>query len=119
MITLTAGGEPTGEAGQGGMQDSADDDNGDMTVDFGFVPPPPEEEVSVGSTVFLDTNDNGMQDAGEAGLPGVLVEVLDASPPRPPRPRPVRPPPTPATTTWTVTTTAISLVEPAPRSSPA
>jgi len=29
--------------------------------------------------VFLDPNDNGMQDAGEAGIPGVLVEVLDAS----------------------------------------
>jgi len=79
MITLTNNGEPTGEPGQGGGQDSADDDNGNMTVDFGFVPPPPDSTVSIGSTVFLDPNDNGMQDAGEAGIPGVLVEVLDGS----------------------------------------
>jgi len=79
MITLTADTEPTGEPGQGGTQDSADDDNGNMTVDFGFVPDVDPEEVSLGSTVFEDSNDNGMQDAGEPGIPGVLVEVLDAS----------------------------------------
>jgi len=78
-ITLTDNGEPTGETGQGGMQDSADDDNGDMTIDFGFVPEVAPEEVSIGSTVFLDVDDNGIQDAGEMGIPGVLVEVLDSS----------------------------------------
>ena len=37
LITLTAGAEPVAEAAQGGNQDAADDGNGDMTVDFGFV----------------------------------------------------------------------------------
>ena len=37
-IELKVGQEPTGESGQGGTQDDAVDSNGDMTVDFGFVP---------------------------------------------------------------------------------
>jgi len=35
--------------------------------------------LSIGSTVFLDPNDNGIQDTGETGISGVFVEVLDAS----------------------------------------
>ena len=35
---MTAGNEPTDEPGEGGNQDAADDDNGNMTLDFGFVP---------------------------------------------------------------------------------
>jgi len=73
VITLADNTEPIGEPGQGGMQDGADDDNGDMTVDFGFVP-----KVSIGSTVFLDADDSGIQEAGEAGIAGVLVELLEA-----------------------------------------
>ena len=40
VITLVGGTEPTGadESGSGGDQDDADDDNGNMTVDFGFRP---------------------------------------------------------------------------------
>ena len=38
VITLTVDGETTNETFQGGMQDDSDDNNGDMTVDFGFVP---------------------------------------------------------------------------------
>jgi hypothetical protein len=71
IIELAAGTEPVGETGQGGAQDNADDDNGDMTVDFGLIP-----MMSVGSTVFADnlagvnaTDNNGMQDAGEPGIP--------------------------------------------------
>jgi len=74
VIVLASNSEPVGEAGQGGTQDAADDDNGDMTVDFGFIP-----TVSIGSTVFLDADDNGIQDAGEAGIANVLVLLLDAS----------------------------------------
>ncbi|MEN0048852.1 MAG: T9SS type A sorting domain-containing protein [Bacteroidota bacterium] len=40
VITLTIGGEPQNESGQGGMQDSDADDNGDMTIDFGFQTQP-------------------------------------------------------------------------------
>jgi len=74
MITLTADGEPTGEPVQGGAQDAADDDNGDMTVDFGFVPP-----LSLGSTLFYDNDNNGQQGTGETGIAGLLVELLDSA----------------------------------------
>ncbi len=73
VINLAAGQETTNEPGSGGDQDDANDANGDMTVDFGFVP----ELMSIGSTVFLDYNDNGIQDAGEEGIQGVTVQLLD------------------------------------------
>lgn len=34
---------------------------------------------SIGDFVWVDTNGNGIQDAGEIGLPGVTVQLLDAS----------------------------------------
>jgi len=72
VINLSADDEPASEAGQGGNQDAADDDNGDMTIDFGFVP-----SVSLGSTLFYDNDDNGMQDGTEIGVPGLVVELRD------------------------------------------
>ena len=76
VITLLAGGEPLDavETGQGGAQDSISDSSGDMTVDFGFFNP-----VSIGSVVWNDTNNNGIQEAGELGIPNVAVTLLDAS----------------------------------------
>jgi len=62
MITLATGSEPTGESAQGGTQDAADDANGNMTIDFGFVPP-----LSLGSTLFYDNDNDGIQDVGESG----------------------------------------------------
>ena len=82
VIELTIDGEPTGngmtgtEAGQGGAQDDADDDNGDMTIDFGFIQGA-TAAVSIGSTVFEDPNNNGVQDGGESGIAGVAVELFD------------------------------------------
>jgi len=73
MITLTPNSEPIGETEQGGTQDAADDNNGDMTVDFGFVPP-----LSLGSTLFYDNDNSGTQDAGEAGIAGIVVELYDS-----------------------------------------
>lgn len=65
------------ETEQGNMQDTDNgqaDANGNMTVDFGFLP-----NVSIGSTVFADFNDNGEQDTGEPGVPLVtLVLYYDA-----------------------------------------
>jgi len=58
---------------QGGDQDDSDDSNGDMTIDFGLVP-----NMSIGSTVFNDTNDNGIQDSNnrlEKGIEGLKVEL--------------------------------------------
>lgn len=65
------------ETFQGNTQDTNNgqaDANGNMTIDFGFLP-----NVSIGSTVFADYNDNGIQDAGEPGVPSVaLVLYYDA-----------------------------------------
>ncbi|MCB0611335.1 MAG: DUF11 domain-containing protein, partial [Lewinella sp.] len=76
-IILTAGSEPTTDE-DGNTGDTQDDDNpvedayGDQTVDFGFTP-----AVSIGSTVFLDENNNGIQDNNEQGIPGVLINLYD------------------------------------------
>ena len=43
-----------------------------MTVDFGLVP-----NMSIGSTVFYDMNNNGVQGgANEVGIPGITVQLL-------------------------------------------
>jgi hypothetical protein len=68
-ITLTVGGEPT--------TDGDGDANTNLTLDFGVVPPAAPTTLTLGDTVFRDANNNGTQNAGEAGLPGVTVELLD------------------------------------------
>jgi hypothetical protein len=45
----------------------------DLTLDFGFAPKP----VSVGDFVWVDLDGDGVQDAGEPGIPGVTVKLLD------------------------------------------
>ena len=47
----------------------------DPTIDAGFVTP----TVGVGNYTWIDTDKDGIQDAGELALPGVMVELLDAS----------------------------------------
>jgi hypothetical protein len=42
----------------------------DRTIDFGFTPP-----YAVGDVAFRDTNNNGLQDAGEPGVPRVTVTL--------------------------------------------
>ncbi len=81
VITLAPGTEPVGEPDTNGGKDAGNDANGDMTIDFGLVP-----LMSVGSTVFLDANDNGVQDAGEDAIGSgttagktVLLELYDAA----------------------------------------
>ncbi len=75
MINLADGTETATETNLGGSggdaQDNANDDNGDMRLDFGFYAP-----VSLGSTVFSDLNNNGTQDAGEPGVENVLVQLF-------------------------------------------
>eukprot|EP01125_Pyxidicula_operculata_P005028 TRINITY_DN1851_c0_g1_i10.p1 TRINITY_DN1851_c0_g1~~TRINITY_DN1851_c0_g1_i10.p1 ORF type:complete len:5571 (-),score=1863.18 TRINITY_DN1851_c0_g1_i10:137-16849(-) len=41
---------------------------------FGFRP-----EISLGDFVFLDSNNNGIQDAGEQGISGVVVSLYDVA----------------------------------------
>ena len=43
-----------------------------MTVDFGFLP-----QLSLGSTVFADNNNNGVQDPEDEGIAGVTVMVFN------------------------------------------
>ncbi len=76
VVTLTVGGEPTGELFADGSpdQDGNPDADGNMTVDFGFV-----EVVSVGSLVWQDDNNNGIQDAGEPPIQGATVILLDGA----------------------------------------
>ncbi len=64
-ITLSVGGEPTTDG---------DDANGNQTLDFGFI-----RGAALGDRVWFDTNGNGIQDAGEPGVAGITVELLDGS----------------------------------------
>ncbi|GFO66918.1 hypothetical protein GMLC_04970 [Geomonas limicola] len=52
------------------------DDSVEPTIDFGFNPPC---SGSIGNLVWDDANRNGIQDAGEAGIDGVTVNLRDAS----------------------------------------
>ena len=65
VVTLTVGGEPTGD-GDG-------DANTNLTIDFGFY------RLSVGNRVWYDVNDNGEEDAGEGGAGGLTVRLVDGS----------------------------------------
>jgi uncharacterized repeat protein (TIGR01451 family) len=46
----------------------------DQTLDFGYY-----QTASLGDFVWVDSNANGKQDAGEAGLGGVTVKLLNAT----------------------------------------
>jgi len=83
IVTLSVGGEPTGETdpiGAGGADQpnqglTATDDpdsSGNMTVDMGFIKP-----VSLGSTAWLDSDEDGVQDASEPGIAGATVTLLN------------------------------------------
>ena len=75
-------------------------------VDFGY-----KNNGSVGDRVWLDGNGNGIQDAGEAGINGVTVQLLDAQRQR--RGGHRRPPPATATTrsaTWPPAPTRVKVV---------
>jgi len=68
--------EPTGasESYQGGTQDDGDlDDQGDMTVDFGFFAP-----VRVGDYVWIDLDGNGLQNDPHP-VQGMAVSIYNAA----------------------------------------
>ncbi|MCK6373166.1 MAG: carboxypeptidase regulatory-like domain-containing protein, partial [Zoogloea sp.] len=46
----------------------------DLSWDAGLY-----QKASIGDKVWADCNNNGLQDAGEAGVPGITVKLLDAS----------------------------------------
>ncbi|MEZ5534065.1 MAG: IPTL-CTERM sorting domain-containing protein [Thiolinea sp.] len=67
----------SGTAGDDGFGTA--DTRSNLTVDFGLVPPPdPVVPVSVGSYIWDDVNENGVQDAGESGLAGAQVTLLNS-----------------------------------------
>lgn len=59
------------ETGFNAIADNTDDNNTDLTIDFGFQPAPPPL-LSLGNLVFFDVNNNGKADTGE-GVDGVSV----------------------------------------------
>ncbi|PDV97368.1 hypothetical protein A9Q02_18615, partial [Candidatus Chloroploca asiatica] len=63
-ITLSVGGEPTNDG---------DGNNGNQTLDFGFV-----SGAALGDRVWFDTNGDGIQDPGEPGVAGVTVTLLSS-----------------------------------------
>ncbi|GEM_PF-2182310 len=48
-----------------------EDNSTDTTIDFGFQP----RNAAIGDFVWKDLNGNGIQDAGEPGIPGVTVNI--------------------------------------------
>lgn len=80
VITLNVDTAPTSATTEKGLyadMDSFDDNNFDLTIDFGFIATNPNA-VGVGNLVFLDANGNGSYDAGE-GVNGVKVQLFNAS----------------------------------------
>jgi hypothetical protein len=50
------------------------------TIDAGFLaPPPPPTQYLIGDKVWSDTNQDGLQDTGEAGIGGITVRLLDST----------------------------------------
>jgi|GEM_PF-687474 len=80
-VTTPAGYAPTiagvgsdatdSSTGSAESNDLTADGDADLTLDFGFIQP----EVSVGDYVWLDTDHDGIQDAGENGLAGVRLTI--------------------------------------------
>lgn len=76
MVTLTLNNEPTGEATCTDGSGAALDQNSNLTVDFGFVPP--LVVVNLGNLVWHDIDNNGLKDAGEPGIDGVTLQLFQA-----------------------------------------
>jgi LPXTG-site transpeptidase (sortase) family protein len=79
IYTLAINAEPTADD-DAGYNGALDDDNVNLTADFGFT-----ELVAIGNRIWFDTGagaayNNGVLDAGESGVPnGVTVELRRSS----------------------------------------
>ncbi len=51
----------------------------DLTIDAGLVAETEPDLSSIGDFIFEDSNGNGIQDEGEPGIPGVVVNLLDGA----------------------------------------
>ncbi len=81
MVTLVDGAQPTGEpdkpAGTAWNFDAPTDVANDTTIDFGFAAIPDPLTSSLGDYVWIDANDDGVQNAGETPVGGVTLLLLD------------------------------------------
>jgi hypothetical protein len=50
-----------------------------LTIFYGNYPPSKTDKAGIGDFVWSDNNHNGIQDAGEPGVPGVTVELLNSN----------------------------------------
>ena len=66
--------EPTGETPNNDATGTPDNQS-NLTVDFGVVPPAAAGPLSLGDTVWNDVNNNGLLDTGETGVAGVTVQL--------------------------------------------
>ncbi len=66
-ITVTVGGEPT--------DDGDGNPSSNLTLDFGFKPSVVPGTAALGDYVWIDTNNNGLQDDTELGVPDVRVNL--------------------------------------------
>ena len=77
VVVLAVNDEPKengGETGTDKDMDAYDDDNFDLTIDFGFTTANPNA-VGLGNLVWRDLNGSGGYDAGE-GVDGVTVQLF-------------------------------------------
>jgi hypothetical protein len=70
--------DTTTETGRGNELDNGADEDGDMSVDFGFVPAS-NNLGAIGDRTWLDLNVNGVQDPNEPGLPNVAVKLYQVT----------------------------------------
>jgi hypothetical protein len=75
--TITGAGTPATDSSSvsATSADLTNDGSSDLTLDFGFVVP----MVSVGDFVWLDTDRDGIQDAGEPGIAGVTLTITTST----------------------------------------
>ena len=73
IVELTNGGEPIND-GETTPADSIYNSSSNRTIDFGIFQP-----AKIGDFVWSDTNKNGIQDIGELGVSGVIVNLYAGS----------------------------------------
>lgn len=76
--TQTGGGSVVDAAGRTGLHTVVAGDDL-LVADAGLVRLAPSELATLGDLVFFDSNHNGLQDSGEAGMANVTVQLYDAS----------------------------------------
>ncbi len=76
IINLVANTAPTGDEADASTAWPAGDTNSNLTLDFGFNN---TTTFRIGNFIFNDANKNNRADAGELGIPGVKVNLLNST----------------------------------------